>query len=320
MIKIEYPRIVFMGTPDFAVNTLKALVESNYNIVGVITAPDKPAGRGQSIKQSPVKEYALTQNILVLQPEKLKNPEFISELQSLKADLQIVVAFRMLPEAVWSMPSLGTFNLHASLLPQYRGAAPINWAVINGEKESGVTTFFLKQEIDTGSIIFSEKVKIEEDDCAGTLHDKLMHIGSQLVLKTVEGIRHKTIEPKEQPIATEELKSAPKIFKESCKINWSKEGAKIVNLVRGLSPYPTAWSELISPNGTVTTFKIFKAIVCCEKRLNVGELETDGKSYIKVGSLDFDIELTDIQFAGKKHLELKELLRGFKIETGSRVQ
>lgn len=320
MIKIEYPRIVFMGTPDFAVNTLKTLVEANYNIVGVITAPDKPAGRGQAIKQSPVKEYALTQNILVLQPEKLKNPEFISELQSLKADLQIVVAFRMLPEAVWSMPSLGTFNLHASLLPQYRGAAPINWAVINGEKESGVTTFFLKQEIDTGSIIFSEKVKIEEDDCAGTLHDKLMHIGSQLVLKTVEGIRHKTIEPKEQPIATEELKSAPKIFKESCKINWSKEGATIVNLVRGLSPYPTAWSELISPNGTVTTFKIFKAIVSGDKRLSVGEIETDGKSYIKVGSLDFDIELTDIQFAGKKHLELKELLRGFKIDIGSRVQ
>ncbi len=320
MNKIEYPRIVFMGTPDFAVATLKALVDANYNVVGVITAPDKPAGRGQAIKQSPVKEYALANSLAVLQPEKLKNPDFIETLRTLKADLQIVVAFRMLPEVVWNMPPIGTFNLHASLLPQYRGAAPINWAVINGEKVTGVTTFFLQHEIDTGSVIFSREVIIEDEDCAGTLHDKLMNVGCELVVKTVDGIINNTINPQPQPIPTEPLKNAPKIFKESCKVDWNNQSHTIVNLVRGLSPYPSAWSELILPSGITTTFKIFKAKACETKNLKVGEIETDGKTFVKVGSLSSDIELLNIQLAGKKHLELKELLRGFKFETGARVQ
>lgn len=320
MNKTESPRIVFMGTPDFAVNTLKALLEANYNIVGVITAPDKPAGRGQAIKQSPVKEFALQNNLLVMQPEKLKNPEFIEELRALKVDLQIVVAFRMLPEAVWNMPPMGTFNLHASLLPQYRGAAPINWAVINGEKVTGVSTFFLQHEIDTGNIIFSEEVEITKDDCAGTLHDKLMHVGSKLVVKTVDAIINNTIIAIPQPTPNEPLRNAPKIFKEHCKVDWNTEATSVINLIRGLSPYPTAWSNLISPTGTTTTFKIFKAIACDTHSLKVGEIETDGKTYIKLGCINSDIELLDIQIAGKKHMEVKELLRGYKIDQGTTAQ
>lgn len=319
MTKIEYPRIVFMGTPDFAVASLKALLDANFNVVGVITAPDKPAGRGQQLKQSPVKEFALEHNLPLLQPEKLKNPEFIEELRALKADLQIVVAFRMLPEVVWNMPPIGTFNLHASLLPQYRGAAPINWAIINGEKESGVTTFFLQQEIDTGNIIFSGKTEITEDDCAGTLHDKLMNIGSELVVKTVNAIITNAINPFPQPDIEGALKSAPKIFKEDCKINWEMDALQIINKVRGLSPYPAAWSDLFSPNGSATTFKIFKAKATNETKLKAGEVDTDGKTYIRVGSATSDIELIDIQIAGKKHMEIKELLRGFKLELGAKT-
>lgn len=320
MTLIKYPRIIFMGTPDFAVATLKALLDANFNVVGVITAPDKPAGRGQQLKQSPVKMFALQHNLTLLQPEKLKNPEFIEKLQALKADLQIVVAFRMLPEVVWNMPPIGTFNLHASLLPQYRGAAPINWAIINGEKESGVTTFFLQQEIDTGNIIFAGKTDIKDDDCAGTLHDKLMNIGSDLVVKTVNAIITNTVNPFPQPTPTGELKSAPKIFKEDCKIDWNLNAVQIINKIRGLSPYPAAWSDLFLPNGTATTFKIFKAKATTEKTLNVGEIDTDGKTYIKVGTNSNDIELIDIQIAGKKQMELKELLRGFKLELGAKTK
>lgn len=319
MTKIEYPRIVFMGTPDFAVASLKALLDANFNVVGVITAPDKPAGRGQQLKQSPVKLFALEHNLTLLQPEKLKNPEFIEELRTLKADLQIVVAFRMLPEMVWNMPPIGTFNLHASLLPQYRGAAPINWAIINGEKESGVTTFFLQQEIDTGNIIFSGKTNISEDDCAGTLHDKLMNIGSELVVKTVNAIITNSINAFPQPIPEGSLKSAPKIFKEDCKINWDMDATQIINKVRGLSPYPAAWSDLFLSNETATTFKIFKVKATTESKLKAGRIDTDGKTYIKIGTASTDIELIDIQIAGKKHMELKELLRGFKLELGAKT-
>lgn len=319
MTKIEYPRIVFMGTPDFAVASLKALLDANFNVVGVITAPDKPAGRGQQLKQSPVKVFALEHNLTLLQPEKLKNPEFIEKLRTLKADLQIVVAFRMLPEMVWNMPPIGTFNLHASLLPQYRGAAPINWAIINGEKESGVTTFFLQQEIDTGNIIFSGKTNISEDDCAGTLHDKLMNIGSELVVKTVNAIITNSINAFPQPIPEGSLKSAPKIFKEDCKINWNMDATQIINKVRGLSPYPAAWSDLFLSNETATTFKIFKVKATTESKLKAGRIDTDGKTYIKIGTASTDIELIDIQIAGKKHMELKELLRGFKLELGAKT-
>jgi len=240
-------RIVFMGTPDFAVESLKALVENGYQVVGVITAPDKPAGRGRQLCEPAVKKYAIENKLNVLQPEKLKNPEFIAELESLKADLQIVVAFRMLPEIVWNMPPMGTFNLHASLLPQYRGAAPLNWAIINGETETGVSTFLLSHEIDTGQIIFQEKVDIGENDSVGDLHDRMMAIGSALVLKTVDAIAEGKIEPIDQTKLIdnpERIKHAPKIFKNDCRIDWTRDTESVRNMIRGLSPYPTAWTDL----------------------------------------------------------------------------
>src|SRR6478735_1933422 len=246
-------RIVFMGTPEFAVPSLEILVESKFNVVAVITAPDKPQGRGQKLTASPVKESAIKHNIPVLQPTNLKSPEFLEELKSYNANLQIVVAFRMLPEAVWSMPAIGTFNLHASLLPQYRGAAPINWAIINGEKETGVTTFFLKHEIDTGSIIFQEKEPIHDSDDVGLLYDRLMIRGAQLVLKTVRSIETGNYPSVPQPEHVE-IKHAPKIFKETCQINWNQSSTKIINFVRGLSPYPAAWAVL-----NEKTYKVFKA-------------------------------------------------------------
>ena len=254
-------RIVYMGTPDFAVEPLKRLVEGGYNVVGCITMPDKPAGRGHKIQFSPVKEYAIEKNIPLLQPEKLKDEGFQSDLKAWNADLQIVVAFRMLPESVWNMPRLGTFNLHASLLPQYRGAAPINWAVINGEKETGVTTFFLTHDIDTGNIILQEKIKIEETDNVGIVHDKLMTIGADLVTKTVDKILDGTITTTQQSVLYEnpsELKPAPKIFKETCKIDFNEKAQRIHNLVRGLSPYPAAWCELLDREGNATAIKVFE--------------------------------------------------------------
>lgn len=309
-------RIVFMGTPGFAVESLKALVENGYNVVGVITAPDKPAGRGRQLSESAVKQYAVQQSLRILQPEKLKNLEFISELASLKADLQIVVAFRMLPEIVWSMPPMGTFNLHGSLLPQYRGAAPLNWAVINGETETGVTTFLLSHEIDTGRIMFQEKIGIAENDTVGDLHDQLMAIGARLVVKTVEALASGEVEAidQEQLIDNQgRIKHAPKIFKDDCRIDWTKDTESVRNLIRGLSPYPTAWTELEHPEKQeIITAKIFAA-----SRDNgslpamPGTLQTDGKRFLKIACPDGWLSVTDIQLSGKKRMKTDELLRGF---------
>ena len=309
-------RIVFMGTPDFAVESLKALVENGYRIVGVITAPDKPAGRGRQLSESAVKKYAIDNNLKILQPEKLKSPEFIAELESLKADLQIVVAFRMLPEIVWNMPRFGTFNLHASLLPQYRGAAPLNWAVINGEKETGITTFLLSHEIDTGQIIFQEKVGIAENDTVGDLHDRMMAIGAGLVIKTVNALVEGGIKPidQEQLIDNpDRIKQAPKLFKDDCRIDWTKDTESVRNLIRGLSPYPTAWTELMhTVKEDVLTAKIFAA-TCDNSSLPAapGTLQTDGKKFLKIACPDGWLSVTDIQLSGKKRMKIDELLRGF---------
>jgi len=309
-------RIVFMGTPDFAVESLKALIENDYQIVGVITAPDKPAGRGRQLSESAVKQYAVRQNLKVLQPEKLKNPEFIAELESLKADLQIVVAFRMLPEMVWNMPPMGTFNLHASLLPQYRGAAPLNWAIINGETETGVSTFLLSHEIDTGRIIFQEKVSIGENDTVGDLHDQMMEIGSGLVLKTVNALADGKIQPidQEQLIdSPERIKQAPKIFKEDCLIDWTRDTESVRNLIRGLSPYPAAWTELYhQEKNEILAAKVFSV---SRDNSNLpaapGTLQTDGKKYLKIACTDGWLSINEIQLSGKKRMKIDELLRGF---------
>ncbi len=298
-----------MGTPEFAVPSLEILVENKFNVVAVITAPDKPQGRGQKITYSPVKESALKHNIPVLQPEKLKSTEFLEELKSYNANLQVVVAFRMLPELVWAMPSLGTFNLHASLLPQYRGAAPINWAIINGEKETGATTFFLKHEIDTGSIIFQEKETIYEDDTIGTLYERLMVKGSQLVLKTVQSIeqgKYQTIPQTESA----EIKHAPKIFKETCQINWNQSSDQIRNFVRGLNPYPTAWCEL---NGK--TYKIFTVSVSKESpdEKEIGSMNTDNKNYLLIQTANGWVSIDELQPEGKRRMKINEFFRGNKI-------
>lgn len=298
-----------MGTPEFAVSSLEILVENKFNVVAVITAPDKPQGRGQKLVASPVKASALQHNIPVLQPTNLKSPEFLEELNSYNANLQVVVAFRMLPEVVWSMPSLGTFNLHASLLPQYRGAAPINWAIINGEKETGVTTFFLKHEIDTGSIIFQEKEVISDSDDVGSLYERLMKKGAQLVLKTVKAIESDNYPSSPQPQEVE-IKHAPKIFKETCQINWNQSTTQIINFVRGLSPYPGAWTVL---NGK--TFKIFKCTRATvdSRQSTVGQLETDNKSYLYVKASDGWISIMEFQPEGKKRMTVEEFFRGNKI-------
>ncbi len=310
-------RIVYMGTPDFAVEPLRKLVEGGYNIVGCITMPDKPAGRGHKIQFSPVKEYALEQNIPLLQPEKLKDESFQAELKAWNADLQIVVAFRMLPESVWNMPRLGTFNLHASLLPQYRGAAPINWAVINGEKETGITTFFLTHDIDTGNIIMQEKVAIEESDNVGIVHDKLMYLGADLVVKTVDQIiagEIKTTQQTELYGNESELKPAPKIFKETCKIDFSKEAKVIYNFVRGLSPYPAAWCELVDREGNATAIKVFDVeVVGGNPSKEIGTFTFDKKN-IDIAVDGGVIRLKSIQYPGKKRLSAEEFLRGFKME------
>jgi methionyl-tRNA formyltransferase len=302
-------RIIFMGTPDFAVASLDILVQNGFNVVGVITAPDKPAGRGLQMQESAVKQYAVGKGLHVLQPEKLKNPEFISALRELKADLQVVVAFRMLPEMVWNMPPEGTINVHASLLPNYRGAAPINWAVINGEKASGVTTFKLQHEIDTGDILFSETVPIREDETAGELHDALMHSGATLLLKTVQAIASGDVHGTPQAhIPASEIKHAPKIFKDTCQINWELPLDDIYNLVRGLSPYPAAWTLL---NGK--SIKIYKAHkVHTTPSIAPGEFDTDQKSYIRVAASDGYLYLDEIQLEGKKRMEVEAFLRGYR--------
>jgi len=301
-------KIVFMGTPDFAVASLDAIVKANYDVVAVVTAPDKPAGRGQKLAESAVKKYALANQIPVLQPEKLKSPEFIEALKSYQADLQVVVAFRMLPEVVWNMPPKGTINLHGSLLPHYRGAAPINHAIINGEKESGVTTFFLKHEIDTGDVIMAEKAAIEHDDTAGDLHDKLMNIGAGLIVKTLDAIASGSVTEQPQPMS-DDLKHAPKIFKEDCKIDWNKPAEQIYNLIRGLSPYPTAFTFLNDK-----TLKLFKAEVEeKEPGIAAGGFLTDGKTYLKFAAKDGFIKLLDIQYEGKKRMLIEDFLRGMRL-------
>jgi len=310
-------RIVFMGTPEFAVASLDALVKAKCNIIGVITAPDKPAGRGMKMTESAVKKYAVRHHLKVLQPEKLKNLQFLEELRSLNADLQIVVAFRMLPESVWNMPPLGTINLHGSLLPQYRGAAPINWAVINGEKETGVTTFKLKHEIDTGDILMQESFPIDENDTAGDVHDKMKEIGARVLVETVKGIADGTLE--ERPQATVDsptsedsdsrlLRHAPKIFTETCNIDWRKSIDEIHNLIKGLSPFPCAFTELGDK-----TIKIFRS----EKELSLptskpGRWESDGKTYLKFAAKDGYILLKDVQLEGKKRMLIEDFLRGYR--------
>lgn len=303
-------RIVYMGTPDFAVAPLKALVEGGYNLVGVLTMPDKPAGRGMKLQASPVKSYALEQNLPVLQPEKLKDEAFLEELRALKADLQIVVAFRMLPEIVWSMPPMGTFNLHASLLPQYRGAAPIHWAVINGEQETGVTTFFLKHEIDTGDLLLQERIQIAPDENTGSVHDRLMNLGAEVVCRTVDAILSENVVPVPQPGGV--LKAAPKLFKDNSRIDWSRPAAELHNFVRGLSPFPAAWTELIEQDGTRTGVKIFAAHPANEEcSLQPGSLLTDLKHELKVVTGSGCLVLDRFQLAGRKALSTGEFLRGY---------
>lgn len=311
-------RIVFMGTPEFAVASLDILIKNDYNVVGVVTVPDKPAGRGQQIQQSAIKKYAVEHNLNLLQPEKLKDENFIAELKSLKADVQLVVAFRMLPEVVWHMPKMGTYNLHASLLPKYRGAAPINWAIINGEKESGVTTFKLKHQIDTGNILFQEKVKIEPTTTAGELHDKLMLVGAELILKTVSEIERSFVSGKELDFLPQDDQlacHAPKIFKEDCQIDWTKPGNEINNFIRGLSPYPTAFTQLKNGEDQIQLVKIFnsKFEIFPPNHPN-GLLLTDNKTYLKVFCEDGLIEVEEIQLQGKKKIGIREFLRGFKVK------
>lgn len=296
-----------MGTPEFAVPSLQALIDHQYNVVAVITAPDKPQGRGQKLTPSPVKECALKYEVPVIQPANLKDPDFISELKSYNANLQVVVAFRMLPEVVWSMPALGTFNLHASLLPQYRGAAPINWAIINGEKETGVTTFFLKHEIDTGSIIFQEKETIHDNDNAGSLYERLMNKGATLVLKTVQSIEkgdYPSIPQQEQI----EIKHAPKIFKETCEINWNQNSQQIINFIRGLSPYPAAWTKINNK-----TFKVFQASIAPSTSQSVEPILTDQKNYLYFKSKDGWVSVDELQPEGKKRMNIADFFRGNQI-------
>lgn len=331
MVTKEFPRIVFMGTPEFAVASLDALVQAGYNVVAVITAPDKPAGRGMKLTESAVKKYAVQHGLDVLQPEKLKNPDFLHELQSLRADLQIVVAFRMLPEVVWDMPKLGTVNVHGSLLPQYRGAAPINWAVINGEKETGVTTFKLKHEIDTGDVLLQESFPIGEDETAGEVHDRMKEIGAQLLVKTVEGLVNETL--KQRPQATvnspqlrddvlpssvdsgpsTSLKHAPKIFTETCKIDFTKTVDEVHNLIRGLSPFPGAFTTF---NGKMMKiYKSKKEITAgrpAESGLTDNSFTTDGKTYLKFACSNGFIHVLELQLEGKKRMLIEDFLRGYR--------
>jgi len=303
-------RIVFMGTPDFAVASLAELLNASFDVVGIITAPDKLAGRGQKLQESAVKKFALEKGLHILQPEKLKNPEFLEELKALNADLQVVVAFRMLPEVVWNMPKKGTINLHASLLPQYRGAAPINWAIINGEKESGVTTFFLKQEIDTGDVLFSKKLEVSDNMTASDLHDALMNVGAQLLTETVKSIETGNYQEKPQEtFGNNKIKHAPKIFKEDCKINWNKNNEEIYNLIRGLSSYPTAFTEFLGKG-----LRIYLAErEDKEPGIAAGAFLTDHKTYLKFASNDGFILVKEIQQEGKKRMKIEEFLRGVRM-------
>lgn len=308
--KASFPRIIFMGTPEFAVASLDALVRSGCNIVAVITAPDKPAGRGMKLTMSAVKKYAIEHEIHVLQPEKLKNAEFLSTLRELNADLQVVVAFRMLPEAVWSMPPMGTINVHASLLPKYRGAAPINWAIINGESETGVTTFKLSHEIDTGNVLLQERVAIQDDDNAGTVHDKLKETGAALLVKTVNGLINASIreKPQQELTSTVPVTHAPKIFTDTCRIDWNKPAREISNLVRGLSPFPAAFTTLEGKLLKIYAAKPISGAVTGSP----GTFETDGKTHLRFAAKDGYIEVKELQLEGKKRMGVEEFLRGFR--------
>lgn len=304
------PRIVFMGTPEFAVASLDALVQAGFYIVGVITAPDKPGGRGMQLQQSAVKQYAVSKGLNVLQPEKLKNPEFLEQLRALQADLQVVVAFRMLPEVVWNMPQKGTINLHASLLPQYRGAAPINWAVINGEKETGVTTFKLQHEIDTGNILLQEKLVIGDHETAGQLHDRMKVTGASLLVRTVRGLADGSLQdtPQAQFSVAASLKHAPKIFTETCRIDWTRPVDEIFNLVRGLSPYPAAFTSL---DGRL--LKIYNATKeQTTPNAAPGSLDTDGKTWLRFAAADGYLYVTELQLEGKKRMRTEDFLKGFR--------
>ena len=303
-------RIVYMGTPDFAVAPLRALVEGGYNVVAVVTTPDKPSGRGLKVNESAVKRYAAEVGLPLLQPVKLRDEEFVEAFRALDADLGIVIAFRMLPEIIWSAPKMGTFNLHASLLPQYRGAAPINRAIMNGETVTGVTTFLLNPQIDEGAVIGQVKVDIEPTDNVGTLHDKLMLVGTDLVLKTVEKLASRCVEPIEQTaMECGELKPAPKIFKEDCHVDFGRSGSEIINLVRGLSPYPAAWASLTDTlSAKIFDAEFEPANVTCE----VGTIVSDEKRYIKVACADGYISIKELQLSGKKRMSAEELLRGFR--------
>ncbi len=304
-------KIIFMGTPQFAVASLDALIKAGCDVIAVVTAPDKPAGRGQKLNESAIKQYAVANGLKVLQPEKLKNPEFLEELKALNADLQVVVAFRMLPEAVWNMPAKGTINLHASLLPQYRGAAPINWAIINGEKESGVTTFFLKHEIDTGDILFTEKVTLTGHETAGDLHDRLMNKGAGLLVKTVKGVESGRYNEHPQSALMDgvELKHAPKIFKEDCLIDWLQPAESIYNKIRGLSPVPTAYTFL-----NEKILKVFNAeYEVTEPGIQPGGFLTDNKTFLKFAAKDRFVRLTEVQLGGKKEMDIAQFLRGIKL-------
>ena len=312
-------RIIFMGTPEFAVPSLQLLLDSPHEVVAVITAPDRPAGRGQKLTESPVKQCAIANGVPVLQPEKLKNPAFLATLRTLNADLQVVVAFRMLPEVVWAMPRQGTFNLHASLLPDYRGAAPINWAIMQGETETGVTTFFLEKEIDTGKIIFQEKQPIAPDDTAGTLYERLMQQGAQLVLRTVQAIAAGSYPQIPQP-DVREVKDAPKLFRETCAIDWNRPAAEIRNFVRGLSPYPAAWTTLngltcklydVSPVNSETEGTLQGDALTVD--VSPGIHRTDQKTYLHFKAGDQWVAVHDIQLEGKRRMKVEELLRGLKL-------
>ncbi len=311
-----------MGTPAFAVPSLTILVEHGYNVVAVVTAPDKPAGRGQKLQMSPVKEYALQKNIPLLQPVKLSDPAFIDELRGYKADLQIVVAFRMLPEVVWSMPPMGTFNLHGSLLPQYRGAAPIHHAVMNGEEVTGLTTFFLKHEIDTGNIILRREVPVGADETTGELHDRMMQIGAELLLETVRLIESgtvKTIPQSELSTAGKILYPAPKIFREHCKLDFSRSSEELFNQVRGLSPSPGAFFEYQEPGKDPVAIKVYRCRAVFAGTVLTHELFTDNKSYIRISAKDGFIEPLELQVPGKKRMTVKELLQGFRFDPGARI-
>jgi methionyl-tRNA formyltransferase len=310
-------RIVFMGTPDFAVATLKALLEANYNVVGVITAPDKPAGRGRKMHQSAVKKFALEHNLNVLQPTNLKRKSFVAELEALHANLQIVVAFRMLPKVVWQMPEYGTFNLHASLLPNYRGAAPINWAIINGETKTGVTTFFIDEKIDTGAMIFQEEIPIDPIENAGSLHDKLMNIGSALVVKTVQHIKKDEVTTTIQPIS-DDIKTAYKIHKETCEIDWTVPIDTIFNRIRGLSPYPASWTTLYNGDDTYA-IKIYEVTKVLESHSHETGSVISSKKEIKIAVKEGYILLKVLQLPGKRKMEISALLNGFKFEKDAKV-